>query len=163
MKQSAVWLLTAVLLAAAVLPDRGTDAAQLLPVQVLLVERAEDGTLAISCDAQLCGRGADLDAALEDLRAGAPGQLFLQTAGQVIFTRQALSALPQAAQCGQLRPGAQVFVLAGQTPDLEDAAAFLQAHPGGVTLGDVRAMLAGAGDVTLPVLVSAKRRMEVCA
>lgn len=162
MKKSGLWWLAgaAALLFGGFLPH-GTDAAQLLPVTALYVDLTADGTVTLDCDADVTGSGKSLPSALDDLCLAAPGELFLQTAQQLVFTPAALKLLPQAVADERLRPAAQVYVLRGEVPDMDAAAEYLQAHPGGVTLAAVRAAELGAGDAPLPVLLSAEGRLTL--
>ena len=80
MKQMAFWLALAALVTALGLwPTKAHDASELLPAQVLVVD-ASRGTVTVKADGGASGSGKSLGEALQDMRAHAPGELFLQTA-----------------------------------------------------------------------------------
>lgn len=135
----------------ALLPFESSDVAQLVPVEALVVSM-DQGEVVL--DGGACqGRGETWDAAWQDLKRGAEGNVFLGTAEQVILTGAAVDLLPQAAWCEELRPAAVICVSPGPAPEPEEAAAYLSAHNGGVTLQQVRAALLQEQPVELPVLV----------
>ena len=147
-----IWLL---LLAAALgvcgtVPFRSVDVAQLLPVQVLTVD-VRHGQVQLDGGVAK-GSGADLDAALADLRARAEGHVFLATAEQVVLSESAAYLLPQVVHWQVLRPAAGVTVAAPELPAAEDAAKFLRAHDPGVTLQQVRAALLRRETISVPQL-----------
>lgn len=163
MKRIFLWLLAlAIPVMLGMLPLHGTDAGDLEPARLLLAE-ADSGGLRIVTDTGAVGTGADAEQALSDLEQTAQGVLFLQTAETLVLTKDALSYLPQAAQSPKLRPAAKVYVLDGELPDAAQAAGFLEKHEGGVTLGQVRAAMLGAGRVTLPVLRNEDGRLMLLA
>lgn len=163
MKRILLWLTAlAIPVMLGMLPLHGTDAGDLEPAQLLLAE-ADGGGLRIVTDTGAVGTGADPEQALSELTQTAQGSLFLQTAQSVVLTRNALSFLPQTAQSPKLRPAAKVYVLDGELPDAAEAAGFLKNHEGGVTLGQVRAAMLGAGRVTLPVLRNEDGRLMLLA
>ena len=79
MKRIWIWLaLLAAVAAFGMFPAQGTDAADLLPAQLLLVE-ASGGTLRLETDQGSVGFGKTLGEAMDDLQAGAKGQVFFGT------------------------------------------------------------------------------------
>ena len=163
MKRIALWaLLLAIPVVLGLLPLHGTDAAKLEPAQILLLEATDRG-LRIRTDTGAVGVGADPEQALSDLEQTAQGVLFLQTAETLVLTKDALSYLPQAARSQKLRPAAKVYALEGELPEAKEAAEFLAGHSAGVTLGQVRASLLGAGSVTLPILCNSDGRLMLIA
>ena len=128
-----------------------TDAAELRPVQALVID-TEEGFVTLTADTGDVGRGVNLDAAFSDLRAGCAGKLFTQTAEHVIVTQKAWYLMPQVSVSGQLRPAAKLYRAAGETRDVRAALAFLQAHPGDLTLSRARAALLQNETPAAPVL-----------
>ena len=153
MKKLAVFLAAlAVLTALARFGGKSTDAAELRPVQALVID-AENGLVTLTADTGDTGRGVNLDAAFSDLRAGCAGKLFTQTAEHVIVTQKAWYLMPQVSVSGQLRPAAKLYRAAAGPGDAEAALAFLQAHPGALTLSRARAALLLHETPDAPVLV----------
>ena len=66
-----------------------------------------------------------------------------------------------AADCGRLRPAAKVYRTADAALDAGTAVDFLRAHPGNVTLGEVRAAMLGAGKAELPELRETERGLRL--
>ena len=132
-----------------------TDASELRPVQALVID-TEDGLVTLTADTGDTGRGANLDTAISDLRAGCAGKLFTQTAEHVIVTQKAWYLMPQVSVSGQLRPAAKLYRAAGDTKDAQGALEFLQAHPGDLTLSRARAALLLNETPEVPVLVQAE-------
>lgn len=129
------------------LPFRAHDTAKLLPLKT--VQAAWDGAEVFLLSEQGEGRGATWQEAVEDLRKNASGEVFFDTAEQLVLCGGAETLLPQIVQAGTLRPAAQVF-RAERPLDAETVNDYLNAHPGGVTVGDVTAALARRETLTLP-------------
>ncbi len=146
------WTVLAALAAAALLlaPAEATDVGELLPVELLYIYK-EDGRVCVQTDTENWGIGDDLTAALTDLKATAPGNLFLETAEYLIVTKDTAELLPQLWQI--LRPGTEVVL--GIQADAQ-AAAFLAAHKPGVTLNDIR-----SGNADLPILTRTEERYRL--
>ena len=128
------------------------DASELVPVQALVVD-AENGRVIIKTDTGDTGSGGSLDAAFSDLRAGCAGTLFTQTAEHVIVTQKAWYLMPQVCVSTQLRPAAKLYRAVGETPQMQQALSFLQAHPGNLTLSRTRAALLSNRTPQAPILV----------
>ena len=80
MNRICIWLLAvASAVCLCMLPRTGTDAAKLLPAQVLVIE-AGDGAITVEADNGAAGSGPTLAAALADMAECAEGTLFLDTA-----------------------------------------------------------------------------------
>ena len=136
-----IWLLAAAsAVCLCVLPRTGTDAAKLLPAQVLVIG-AGDGAITVEADNGAAGSGPTLAAALADMAECAEGTLFLDTAEHIVLLQSAGALLPAAAQQPQFRPAAKLYL--ARLPELHAAEAveFLQAHPGTLTLALARAAL----------------------
>lgn len=126
------------LLAAAILiktPSAGTDIGKLQPVQVVCLTRAGDG-VAVWTDTGDRGTGPDLKTAVEDMKARATGEIFLETADHLLLTPDCLELLEEASEL--LRPSCTLCLLEGE-PDMEQIGQFLKIHPPAVTLMEYRA------------------------
>lgn len=131
------WLfLTAVLVAVAVLSNRphpARDVAKLEPVQAVYIYE-KDGALCIETDTGATGTGATLTEAAADLKAGAAGEIFLDTAEFLILAPD----IPITEEFHAiLRPTCKVTWTA-DPPDLRTAADYLSIHPPGHTLSSLR-------------------------
>ena len=126
MKQMAFWFVFAAAVTALGLwPTKARDASGLLCAQVLVVD-ASKGEVTVEADCGVSGSGASLSEALEDMRAHAPGELFLDTAEHIVLRERAWYLLPQAASCRALRPAARLVRAGGELPGIEELRAFLQ-------------------------------------
>lgn len=143
------------------LPFEALEIAELVPIETLAVSVEQNQVVLDGGDCS--GRGENWQAALEDLRHGAEGTLFLGTAEQVIFTKEAASLLPQVIRSEALRPGASVCICAGQPPRIEEAKAFLSAHPTGVTLQQIQAAVLQGKGIALPMLVKTQGGLRLYA
>lgn len=119
---------------------RSADAAELIPVQLLCID-AQGGSIRLTTDTGDIGSGKSMEAAFADLKAGCAGQLFTQTAEHVVLTRRAWYLAPQVCVSGQLRPAAHIYRVEQAPGELAALLAFLQAHPGQMTLSRMRALL----------------------
>ena len=115
-------------------PFRERDAAQLLPVQTLVVAQASGG-VRVRADNGLEGWGADYEAAMENLQARAPGEAFLATCAAVVL--RAPSFAQAVTEDERLRPAAEVY-LSLSPVEPEEVSTLLQAHSGGVRIADLR-------------------------
>ena len=153
MKRIWIWLaLLAAVAAFGLFPAQGTDAADLLPAQLLLVE-ASGGTLRLETDQGSVGFGKTLGEAMDDLQAGAKGQVFFGTVEHVVAAQSAAYLLPQLAASNELRPAAKLY-LAPVLPEAADAVEFLAAHPGNLTLQRTRAALLYGRQPEVPRLLT---------
>lgn len=128
------------------LPFQTHDTARLLPLRT--VQAALDGGVYLRSELGE-GRGADWQEAVENLRKNAPGEVFFDTAEQLVVCGGAETLLPQIIEAGTLRPAAQVF-RADRLRPAEGLNAYLNAHGSGVTIGDVTAALARGETAALP-------------
>ena len=140
------------------LPLQGTDVAELLPVRVMLVE-AEDGLVRVRCDHDAEGAGKNWELALADLQSSAEGQVFFGTIEHVVLAPSAWYLMPRLAASTELRPAAKLYYGPQELPEAEEAAAFLHAHPGGLTLCQARAALLSGGHIHAPRLVETEGRL----
>lgn len=161
MKRTAIWAVIAVgLVLAGILPLETHDPSELLPARVLTI-RTEDGWVYTACDNGAEGVGKTFDAALEDMARSAEGILFLDTAEHILLHGGARELTAQVVRSARLRPAAKLYLTGNRMPDAGRCAEFLQAHPGGVTLSEVRAAMLGAGSVTLPRVVETEGRLRL--
>lgn len=160
MKEIYAWLLiAAVLLLFGVLPVRGTDVAELLPARLLTVSR-DNTEYVVRSDNGSEGRGGSIELALSDLRRTAEGTLYLGTVEQVIVSASAWSQLPRLVSGTQLRPAAKLY-FASEVPDTEQAQAFLEGHPGALTLGKARALLLMKQPIRPPRITESNGRLRL--
>ena len=85
-KISIALLAAASVVSLCMLPRTGTDAAKLLPAQVLVIAQ-EDGRITVESDNGVSGSGTTLPDALAAMREGAEGTLFLDTS--ILFSCKA--------------------------------------------------------------------------
>lgn len=136
----------------ACMPFHRTDIAELKPVELICVSRAE-GQVRIETDTGDWGTGPTVEAALEHLKATTAGDVFLETADHLLVCEGAQDLIEELA--AYLRPACSLCRLEG-TVSLEDAAAYLNAHQSEVSLQDRR-----SGDRRVPVLQVTEGRMEL--
>ena len=139
-KISIALLAAASVISLCMLPRTGTDAAKLLPAQVLVIAQ-EEGQITVESDNGVSGSGATLSDALASMRENAEGTLFLDTAEHIVLLQSAQALLPAAARQRQFRPAAKLYLADMDVLAAEDCVDFLQAHPGSVTLADAHAAL----------------------
>ncbi len=121
MNRICIWLLAAAsAVCLCMLPRTGTDAAKLLPAQVLVIG-AGDGAITVEADNGAAGSGPTLAAALADMAECAEGTLFLDTAEHIVLLQSAGALLPAAAQQPQFRPAAKLYL--ARLPELHAAEA----------------------------------------
>ena len=113
------------------------------------------------CLCGVSGSGASLSEALEDMRAHAPGELFLDTAEHIVLRERAWYLLPQAASCRALRPAARLVRAGGELPGIEELRAFLQAHPPALTLAHAYASFLRGEPVCAPQLTQTEGRLSL--
>lgn len=147
---SPVLLLTAAALLFA-LPYKSRDVGELLPVETALLS-LEDRTVVLETDLRLTGRGANLEEAVADLKAQAPGGLFLDTGNFVLLRPSALALLPELEQAVFLRDSCTLCLAEGDI-DLSQAGAYLRAHRPRANLGAAFAALAEGRRPEIPTLL----------
>lgn len=149
-----VWLavLGAVLSASRLSPFQNNDVAALVPVETLTVDVQQGQVVLDGGDCQ--GYGKDWDSALEDLCRSGDGTVFLGTAEQVVLSQMAVEQLlPDVIRSEALRPAAGICVCSGKLPSPKDATAYLSAHPLGVTIQKVQAVMLRGEGLALPMLI----------
>ena len=98
-------------------PFHRTDVAELIPVEVLVVY--EDGPQLVIDGGEVRGRGRTWTEAWQDLRRGAPGTVFLETADDLVLVGTTVQLLPQILGSELLRPAARVCFCPGEPPKPE--------------------------------------------
>ena len=116
------------------LPHPARDVAGLIPVRTVYLYM-DEGNITIETDTGDSGTGRSLTGAEADLRAGADGELFLETA-QFLLLDPGVSITE--ALFDLLRPGCRV-VYTGEKPDLKTVSDYLAAHTPALTLAKLRA------------------------
>lgn len=144
------WVIYIVLTAAVVLtgslPFANHDVGKLVPVDVLAVSVWGEQVV-LKTDVGDSGRGESWQEALENLKATAPGTVFLGTAGYLLLDDSAMELLPELLEQRSLNPGC-ALCRAPWGMDLEGAGKYLGAHEPEVNLQKLR----GDRGLTLPVL-----------
>lgn len=153
--------LAVVLRVTGLLPFQSSDVAELVPVQALVVSM-ENGKVFLDGGGCL-GVGTDWESALEDLNQSAEGHVFLGTADHVVLCGEAVSLLQQIARSEALRPAASLCVCPDGVIDAKSAAEYLNAHDGGVTLRQMRALQLRPGAVELPELIQTQGGLRLYA
>ncbi len=129
------------------LPFREYNTEQLLPIQTVQVLHDRDGVTIVSEAGS--GKGDNWESAVADLRKNASGDVFFDTAEQLLLCADGKDLLPQLLQSGLLRPAAQVY-RTGELYQAEGLSAYLAAHSSGVTIRDLRAALAREEEIKIP-------------
>ena len=125
------WLLYLMLLAITALsPIPRMDIAKLIPVEVVWISQ-QAGQVCLQTDTGEQGWGQDVRTALENLRASALGDVFLETAEYVIVEQGDEALLEQCE--GLLRPACKICA-SNQMPDMETIAGFLATHEPEITM-----------------------------
>jgi hypothetical protein len=119
-----------VLLLCGVSSNRGTDIGELAPVEVVWLSETA-GQIYLETDTGDMGHGDTIQAALTDMKAAAPGTIFLETADYLIVEPGSEILLEQLYDI--LRPSCKVCA-AQLMPNMKLVAAFLNAHEPQVTL-----------------------------
>lgn len=127
------WMIYLLLVAGAFLfPKRPVELGKLIPVELILVEK-EEGAYLVRTDTGDVGHGTTLPSAIEDLRATAAGDLFLDTARYLLVTEETQHAIPEIS--GYLKEKTYLC-MAQNGLDPEQATKYLSAHPPKLHLKD---------------------------
>lgn len=147
-----LWFLAAFLVVAMVgtKPSAGKDVAELQPVQVVCLGKSGDN-IAVWTDTGDWGMGLTLDAAVEDMKMAAAGEVFLETADYLLLMEDCLLLLEDVA--AYLRPSCSLCFMQGE-PDLNRIGQFLRTHVPEITLIEYN-----AGIRKLQTLKTEKGRM----
>lgn len=122
-----------ILLAAVLVPDKGTDVGKLIPVEVVMISE-DRGSITLRTDTGDSGTGDTLDAAISDLKAGAAGVIYLDTAEYLLLEEGLENQLNTIG--GHLK-GEVHLCHASEGISLEAVADFLSVHKPEVTLKTV--------------------------
>lgn len=133
------------------LPFRATDVAELLPAKTVIITRSGDQYI-IDIGAGVKAVGRTLKDALSALKQEASGEVFFQTAEQVIVTDAAAQVIPEVAAEEAFRPAAELYLTAEENLDAEEVSDYLTSHHSGRTISRVKAALAEGEPAGLPVL-----------
>ncbi len=121
-------------------PFREFDPSTLLPVKSLQIESFGDVVRVVTEFGE--GIGRSWKEAIAYLREQAAGEVYLDTAEQVVFCDKNLTVSPELLdeilESGDLRPAAQVYVCES-VRDPETLNALLNAHESAQTVGKLRA------------------------
>lgn len=146
-------LIGAAILLAFLLPKgRGTDLSELIPVEILYVDRDEQG-VRMATDLGVSGVADSIEGALADMEKTAPGTLFLDTAEYLLVTERALPELTTLVQT--MRPSVKLLLVT-QQPQWDGLAAYLQGQKPEVTLLDYR-----SANTPIPMLVEVEGRYYI--
>lgn len=132
-------ILSAALAVAAVwalprLSHPAVDIGKLEPVEAVHLIGTETG-IRVETDSGASGEGGTLAKAVADLREGTAGKVFLETADKLLISGDVGAYWPEIYELFRLN--SQVC-LAGEEIDLVEAAAYLDTHPPGQTLAQIR-------------------------
>ena len=144
-------LLLAALTALGALPFRGTDVAELIPVRTIFVTRS-GRMYTVDVGAGIRSMGRTVREALQALRDEASGEVFYDTAEQVIVQETAQDAVNEIAELPELRPAAGLWLTPEKDLNVEAAGDYLSAHKGDLTIMEVRAELLSGRQPRIPIL-----------
>lgn len=122
-----------ILLAAVLVPDKGMDVGKLIPVEVVMISE-DRGSITLHTDTGDSGIGNTLDAAISDLKAGASGVIYLDTAEYLLLENGMENQLNA---IGRHLKGVVRLCHASEGISLEAVADFLSVHRPEVTLKTV--------------------------
>lgn len=113
---------------------RGTDIAKLAPVEVVWLSESE-GEVYLETDTGVSGKGDSVQGAYNNMKASAPGMIFLETADYLILQNGDEHLIAKTYDL--LRPTCKVCS-AQRIPDMESVASFLSAHKPDLVLRQYR-------------------------
>ena len=158
-KHARLTLLAALLAAAWLLPFRGQDPADLLPVQTLVMD-CREGQVYLYGDGGLVGQGASPAQAMDTLVQNAPGRAYLSQTEHLAVTQRALDQVGELYEAASLRLACGVFRLSGEIlPKPEDLTDYLTAWSKRNTPCRLARLLDGelAGEAVQPPLLDPER------
>lgn len=133
------------------LPFHASDVAQLLPVETVFITRS-GACCRVDVGAGVSGVGRTLREALDALREQVSGDLFYQTAEQIVVRQDAADALEEIVTEEAFRPSAALYLTAERSLDAKAVSAYLHTRPTALTLGQTAAKLETGQRPRLPVL-----------
>lgn len=131
----------------------GMDVGMLKPVQIVVVKKAGTNIL-VQTDTEDQGIGKDLSGAVENMKASASAEIFLETADHLLVEPECVVVLDDAMRL--LRPACTLCLLEGE-PNMETLGDFLKLHAPQVTLMEYRA---GMGDIQYLKCDEGRMRIE---
>ena len=153
MRRWIVYLMALFITAAVgILPFRGTDVGKLLPVETVRLTKQDDKIL-LETDTAGYGIGNDIQSALENLKATAMGNVFLDTADYLIVTPGGEDLLLEL--YAFLRPNCSICIQLGNA-EVAKITEFLENHEPELTLQEYR-----GGLKKIPVMMIVEERMEL--
>lgn len=144
------------LLAAALLCGglfRGQDVGKLRPMEVIALSMDRDSVV-LRTDTGDTGKGENVNAAMEELKEGSYGVLFLDTADYLLLDEDAQRLLPELGR--YLRPGCGVCLTRGEM-DLTEIAQFLSVH---MPENTIQELLTEGGEIPLLIREGEKLYFE---
>lgn len=122
-----------ILLAVILAPTKGTDVGKLIPVEVVAISDS-DGLISVTSDTGDIGHGVTIESAVEDLRASAPGVIYLDTA-QYLLLEEGMEVHLDAVE-RHLKQSVRLCY-GKEGISLDGMADFLLVHRPNITLGTV--------------------------
>ena len=105
-------------------PVNKVDVAQLRPIEVISIYK-EGSTVVLETDTEDIGRGADVLAALQDMKQTSPAVIYLDTAEYLLIAENAVKEAEQLR--GVLKEAVQLC-MAQERINLQEAAKYLPVH-----------------------------------
>ena len=128
------WIIYLIVILLSSTSFRGTDIAKLAPVEVVWLSE-NDGEVYLETDTGDSGKGENVHAAYNNMKASAPGMIFLETADYLILQNGDEYLITQTYEL--LRPTCTICS-AQRIPDLDAAVKFLSSHKSGLVLRQYR-------------------------
>lgn len=127
MKHGVIYMvLAAVVIFTGSLPFSNHDVGKLQPVETMAVWMEADAVV-LETDAGIRGEGQTWEAAMENMKATAPGSVFLGTVSFLLLDSSALELLPVILTRQEINPACSLC-LGEKGMDLEAAGTYLRAH-----------------------------------
>ncbi|MDR0890430.1 MAG: hypothetical protein LBM28_07320 [Oscillospiraceae bacterium] len=140
------------------LPFSNHETQKLLPLHTVQVELTEDGVHIVSEAGE--GYGATWSEAVRALHESASGEVFFDTAEQLVLCSRAINIVPEILEEKTLRPAAQVYRSRELQP-VEGLNEYLSSQESDVSLGDLLAAQEEGMRLQPPLLVQTKSGPEV--
>jgi arylamine N-acetyltransferase len=137
-----------------VLPFKGREAADLLPVKTVVVTRS-GRTYTVDVGAGVKAVGRTLAEALRRLREEVTGEVFFGTAEQVVIADESEEAAEAVTEQEEFRPAAGIYRTTEADPDAEALGDYLSTHSSNTTILLVRARLRAGQPPRIPLIVPA--------
>lgn len=141
-----------ILLYFGLLPFEANDVARLLPVETVFVTRSGE-EYRVDVGAGVPGAGRTLREALEALRERVSGEIFFQTAEQVVVQEEAEDAVGEIVTEDAFRPSAAIYRTPETALDAQAVSQYLHTRHTALTLGQAAAQLESGRTPRLPTLL----------